>query len=207
MNQVRKHANPSTNKVASGYIDSGLIAYDLADRKSAMFLNVKTQPLPAGATVASSLSADSSSTFNAVGTLSDTGDTGPDNDYTAGQVNAETFEVRNTLTRATVTTTGPVLTRYTLRSYPTPSRSFQWTLPLLLAEQVDPYGGASYPIQLDNEIEFLFNLLNTLVTLQVGDESFQVFVEDIDLVHYAPSRDKTAWTSTVVVRCKQPASA
>jgi hypothetical protein len=197
---------PTTAKVASGYIDSGLIAYDLADRKSAMFVNVKTDPLPAGATVVTSLAADSGS-FVSIGTLSTTGAVGPDVDFTAGQVNAEKFEVRNTLTRATSTSVSPVLTRYTLRAYPTPSRSFQWTLPLLLAEQVDPYGGASYPVQIDSEIEFLFNLLNTLVTMQVGDESFQVFIEDIDLVHYAPTMDKTRWTSTVIVRAKQPAAA
>ena len=198
--------SPTTAKVASGYIDSGLIAYDLADRKSGMFLNVKTDPLPAGATVVISLAADSGS-FASVGTLSVTGAVGPDTDFTVGQVNAEKFEVRNTLTRATTTSVSPVLTRYTLRAYPTPSRSFQWTLPILLAEQVNPYGSAAYPVYLDAEIDFLFTLLNTLVVLQVGDESFQVFIEDVDLIHYAPTRDKSQWTSTVVVRAKQPAAA
>ncbi len=198
--------NPATALVASGYVDSGLIAYDLADRKSAMFVNVTSSPIPAGATIVTTLSADSGS-FATVGTLSVTGATAPTTDYSAGQENAETFELRETLTRATATSTGPTLKRHTLRAYPTPSRSFQWILPLLIHEQVNPLGDQSLPLLIDTEVDFLFNTLNTLITLQVGDESFQVFIEDIDQIMYGMTRDRTAWTSTVIVRAKQPASA
>jgi hypothetical protein len=196
---------PTSNLVASGTLDSGLIAYDLADPKTAMFMNVKVSPLPAGATVATGLNADSGS-FTTVGTVSVTGTTGPNPDYTVGQRQGETFEIRNTLTYATDHTTGPTLTRYTLRSYPTPSRSYEWTLPLLIHEQEDPYGGAAYPTQVAVETEFLFNLLNSLVTLQVGNQSFQVFVEDVEGLPYQLTADRTAYSSTVVVHCKQPAA-
>lgn len=196
---------PTTNLVASGSIDSGLLNYDLADPKTAMFVNVKTTALPAGATVVTALSADGGS-FTTVGTHNVTNATGPDSDFTCGQVRAESFELRETLTRATVATTGPTLTRHTLRSYPTPSRSFEWVLPLLIHEQVNPFGGGEYPLDVELELDYLMSLLNGLVSLQVGGESFQVFVEDVEQIPYQPTADKSAFASTVVVRCKQPAN-
>jgi hypothetical protein len=196
---------PTSALVTSGYIDSGLVAYDLADPKTAMFLNVKTEALPAGATVVSTLSADGGS-FDAVGTHSTTGATGPQPDYTVGQTIGETFELRHTLTRATATSTGPVLTRHTLRSYPTPSRSYEWVLPLLIHEDLDPYGSSDYPLGIAAETDYLFNLLNSLVTLQVGNQSFQVFVQDVIQLPYKITEARDAFTSTVVVQLRQPAT-
>lgn len=198
--------NPSTSLVASGTIDSGLIAYDLADPKTAMYLNVKNAPLPAGGSVTTSLSVDSGS-FTSVGSTTVTASTGPNPDYPAGQRQGETFEVRNVLARATDTTTGPTVTRWTLRSYATPARSYEWTLPLLIHQQVDPYGDGAYPMDVLNETDYLFNLLNTLCTLQVGGESFQVFVQDVEALPILLTADRTAYNSTVVVHAKQPSNA
>ena len=197
---------PSSNLVASGTIDSGLIAYDLADPKTAMFMNVKVAALPAGASVATSLSVDGGS-FGSIGSVTSFGATGPNPDYTVGQKQGETFEVRNVLSYATDHTTGPTLTRWTLRSYATPSRSYEWTLPLLVHAEVDPYGDTAYPMDVLNETDFLFNLLNTLCTLQVGSETFVVFVQDVEALPFHLNADRTAYEGTVVVRAKQPAAA
>lgn len=199
--------NQTSALVASGYVDTGLIAYDLADPKTAMFLNVKTEALPAGSSVLSGLAADGSSSFTTVGTHSTTGATGPSLDYPVGQVTAETFELRQTLTRATVTSTGPVMTRYTLRSYPTPSRSYEWVLPLLIHEELSPYGDSTYPLSVVNETEFLFNLLNTLITLQVGSQSYQAFVQEVIALPFQLTSQKDGYVGTVIVHLKQPAAA
>lgn len=196
---------PTSALVASGSIDSGLINYDLADPKAAMYINVKTAQLPTGATVVTALSGDGG-TFNTVGTHDTAGSTGPLTDFTAGQVIAESFELRQTLTYATDHTVTPTLTRHTLRAYPTPARSFEWVLPLLIHEQVAPYGDAQYPLVVSDEVDFLFSLLNNLVTLQIGPEGFQVFVEDVDQIPWQLTADKQAYASTVVVHLKQPAA-
>jgi hypothetical protein len=79
-------------------------------------------------------------------------------------------------------------------------------LPLLIHEQVNPYGDAQYPLVVNEEVDFLFSLLNTLVTLQIGPEGFQVFVEDVDQIPWQLTSDKRSYASTVVVHLKQPSS-
>lgn len=203
VNSVGVYA-PAASKVPVGHVDSGLINYDLADPKVAMYLNLKTLPLPAGATVTTSLSADSGS-FDDLGVHSVTDATGPGTELVTGEVRAESFEIRQTLTRATDTTTGPTLTRHTLRAYPTPARSFDWVLPLLIHEQLDPYGASSLPMNVKDEVDYLFGLMDSLVTLQVGAESFLVFIQDIDMIPFEPTADRSAYKATVVIHAKQPA--
>lgn len=196
--------SPTAAKVASGRIDSGLINYDLADPKVAMYLNLRTAPLPAGASVTSGLSPDSGG-FTDVGVHNIPDATGPGTELVTGEVRAESFEIRQTLTRATDTTKGPSLTRHTLRCYPTPARSFDWVLPLVISEQLDPFGSTSIPMNVKDEKEYLFGLLDSLVTLQVASETFQVFIQDIDEVPLQLTADRSAFTATVVVHCKMPA--
>lgn len=196
---------PTTALVASGSMDSGLITYDLADPKTAMFVNVKTAALPTGASVVTALSADGD-TFATVGTHSTAGSSGPTEDHTVGQVRGETFELRQTLARATDTSTGPTLTRHTLRAYATPSRSFEWVLPLIIQDSVNPYGSQAYAMNVATETDYLFDLLNTLVTLQVGSQSFQVFVQDVIALPHHLAADRSAYEGTVSVHLKQPAT-
>jgi len=103
---------PSANLVPSGYLDSGLINYDLSDLKVALYVALRTLPLVGSVGV--SLSADSGA-FVSLGAFSAAGAISPAAQFSCNQTLAENLELRLTLNRSsTATTTGPTVTRATL---------------------------------------------------------------------------------------------
>lgn len=197
---------PSTNLVASGYLDTGLINYDLADLKVALYVALRTLPLAGSVQV--SLSVDSGA-FASLGTFDNAGAIAPGTQFSCNQALGENFELRLTLNRsATATTTGPTVTRATLRAQPVPARSFEWVLPLTIHERLDPYGVQDETLSVITETDFLKNLLTTgrLVTLQIASQNYQVFVTEVEQLPFEMTADKSAYDSTVVVRMLQPST-
>lgn len=196
---------PSANLVASGTIDSGLINYDLADTKIAMYCALRTLPLQGSVTL--SLSVDSTA-FVALGTFATPGQTKPTSQFSANQSAGENFEIRLTLTRDAVTTNGPTVTRVTLRAQPTPARSFEWVLPLIIHERLDPYGIRDEVMVVDDEVAFLKGLLSqgALVTLQIAAQSYNVLLTDVEQLPFQQTQDGKTYDATVVVRALQPST-
>lgn len=196
---------PSTSLVSSGYLDSGLINYDLVDNKLALYVALRTLPLAGSVSV--SLSADSGA-FTSLGTFNTAGQTAPTTQFGANQTVAENFELRVTLNRGSDPTTGPTVTRVTLRSQPLPARSFEWVLPLVLHESLDPYGMRDEHLAVQDEIDFLKGLLTqgSMVTLQIAAQAYQVLVTDVDQLPYELTADKSTYDATVVVHLLQPST-
>lgn len=189
----------STNRVASGSLDSGLITYGIPDTKVSVFLDVRLRNV--AGTNTQYVSADGGPFAN-IGSRSDVASTTP---FQVGQVSGETFEVRTVLARsATDPTTGPIVTRTTLRSYPRPKRGEVFTVPILLHEQMVNRTGGEFRINPADELTTLLSLQSTrqLVTYQVGMASYTVLLDDSIFTYSHRTHDGRGWNGTCLVKLK-----
>lgn len=188
--------------VASGSLDSGKITYGLADLKVAMYADIRHLALQG--TVSEYLSTDGGS-FVLIGTNSTPGSLAPAATFPAGQARGESFELRTTLARATTdTTTGPTVTRMTLRSFPSPARGRYFQVPLLLHDTV-LVGDSPVDVDVVTELGLVESLESSrdLVTYQEGAMSYTVLVEDTEWVAYDRTQSGEFWNGTLVVTLKK----
>lgn len=182
----------STQLVSSGYIDSGYVMYDLTDLKLATLLDVQSL----GPTFYGSFNAELSTdggTFAGIGTAVE-GDTNVLHTWSCGPASGQRFEVRLTLTRDTTTLTeGPTITRWTLRSYPTPARPLTWQLPIILDESVINASSDTEgfdPLVELQALEAMATSPKQMVTFQEGLESYPVFVQDVEFLPIYPTENR-----------------
>lgn len=191
----------STNKVASGILDSGLITFGLPDLKTAVKLDVKVRE--AVDTNRAYISVDGGA-FTLVGTRS-SAEVDP---FIVGEQSGETFEVRHELLNADVDlTAGPVITRYTLRAYPRPAQGEIFTVPVLLHEKVKTRTN-DYFQRPDAELSLLLGYRETkeLLAFQIGSEAHTVLVDDAIFAYSHLTTSGTAWNGTALLRLKSPAN-
>lgn len=191
----------SATVVPSGVLSGGRITYGVADDKVAMYLDLRHQPL--AGTVSAQLLANDTTSLS-IGSSTVAGSVSSQYALSARQTRAEYFEVTVTLSRAT-TTVGPIVTRTTLRAYPAPSRSFQYTVPLILQSKIDTRDGAVHHYDVGAERDFLEDLVKTsrLITYQEGTRSFQVVVDDFKWVPIKPGKPGALFDGTFVVMMKE----
>lgn len=196
----------SGNKVTSGTLLSGRIAYGVADDKVAMFGDLRTTPLAGQVTVGLAANGGSST---AIGTHSLAGATSPDYPFTAGQVRAEFFETTLTLSRSAGLTTGPTVTRLVLRAYPTPTRSATWTVPILLHTTLLDSNESEYSEDPLGQRQYLETLWRSqqLITFQEGAASYTVLLDDFRWVPIKRSGDlaNSTFDGTLVLTLKEVA--
>lgn len=188
----------SDNRVATGTLDSGFITYGIPDVKVGMYVDVRTDELPAGCEVEFLLSIDGAA-FISLGSHAATDTVGAS--LPVGQVQGRRFELRLKLTGST--TFSPTVVRYTLRSYAAPNRGHQWIIPLLFYENHEV--GVLRTLVPRDELNFIDSLIadRRLVTYQEGTETHTVFVEDYEFTPYNPTIDGTHWNGTCVVSIKE----
>lgn len=171
-------------RVASGSIDSGVIRWGTTERKTVHSVDLRTEPLPAGSSVAVLASWDGG-LFGGVSTLSTTSATAPPEPFFAQNNPAEQVEVRLTLGRATATTTGPTVMRSTLRAIVSPTRAEQIVVPVILTETVTVGPSESQEHRQDTASEFRWlkalEAAGAPVTYQEGEETWTVTVEKVQL--------------------------
>lgn len=180
-----------TTKVASGTIESGLIRWGTTERKIVARADMRIEPLPAGGTVTMSVAYDDGS-YDTVATLEGEGVTGPTTALSTRETGTEQAEVRLTLTRATVTTLGPVVLRHTIKALIAPARSERILIPILLHEHVqsgNDEDGRLIAFDTAAEFRFLKQLESNGVptTYQEGNESWTVTVQRVRM-------RPTSWT-------------
>lgn len=184
---VGAYLNDTAHLVPSGSVQSGYILYDLTDPKTAAQLDVGG-PIHAGS-YSAAVSTDGGS-FVVIGTHV-AGHPEPVT-FGVGPRTGQSFEVLFTLNRdATNPNTGPVVTRWTLRSYPAPHRPLTWQLPLILNEVVANVtdGEDSFdPLVELVTLESIANL-GEMVSFQEGPYSYQVFLTDVSFYPDYPTRD------------------
>lgn len=185
------YAPSSTQLVSSGFIDSGYILYDLIDPKVAALIDTQeAQPVGVGnyGSYGVLLSVDMGN-FVGVGE-SPQSDMNVYHSFGCGPITGQRFEVRLTMTRdANVLTEGPVISRWTLRSWPSPRRARTWQLPIILNEEVNSNAGTSSAFDPLAETQFLEDCASNglLVAFQEGDFSYPAFVQDVAILPSYPT--------------------
>ena len=144
----------SANLVASGFVDSGLITFDLPDPKVAQAVDVRhSSPLVGSHSVA--LAPDQGAFVN-LGTHSpSTAETA----FVCQDIRGDVFELRQTLTRSTTDATkGPSVSRFTLMALPAALSGEQLQVPVLLRAREQPARGGPRMRDVGDELTFLKSL-------------------------------------------------
>ena len=184
----------SANLVASGSVESGVYRWGIPDPK--FIARVDTRALPLTGTIESYMSLDNS-TFDLLGTWTTSGDT--ENSFNGSNNRIIEAKFKFVLNRASALI-GPIFTRWTARAYAAPFRSELFRIPVILHEQIR-VRDKDYFFDVNEELKQLRTLINEprVVTLQLGDETVSVIMEDMD---WTPrdSRDRSwIWEGTAVV--------
>lgn len=170
----------SSDLVAQGSLDTGLLTFGIADAKIGVFLDVRHQPLNGSHRA---YIAGDGGAFTQIGSDNVAGRT-VDDPFPVGQLRAETFEIRQELYRSAVDTTlGPVLTRHTLRANPSAVAGVQITVPLRLFRTVNVGAGVE-TVDVLAELVFLERVRSSgrVVTYQELTTQYAVTVESVEWV-------------------------
>jgi hypothetical protein len=187
--------------VPSGTLDTGLITYGLPDLKTAVYLDVKVRS-----------SIDANRAYVAVdgGAFVKVGERSSriSDPFSVGEVSGEAFEVRHELVNTGVGTVAPIITRYTLRSYPRPSQGELLLVPVLLHEQVETVQGDEYYYNPQDEFARIVRLRarKQLVSFQIGTEALTCQVDDALFQYSHLTGDKRGWNGTALLKLKSPAT-
>jgi len=188
--------------VAEGTLDSGLVNYGLAERKTAV--NVKLNgDFADGGTITPMLSANEGA-FDALGAATSANDTS----FSADESTGTRHEVRVKLARSGVDATkGPKLLSWMLQGYPRAQGSQIAIVPILLRSIVDVPYREPERIDIIEERDALDSLWRqrTLTTFQEGSRSHVGIIEDLVWTAESPSdlqEDFGQAQGTVTVRFK-----
>lgn len=164
----------TTNKVASATLTTGLISFGIPDPKTAMYVDVRTQPLHGSYTTG--LAVDDGS-FIVVGTAATSASsTGVENPL--GQARGDHFELQFTLSRSgTDTTVGPVFERWTMKAFPTTNDQTAeiMQIPILLYRVVNDI---PFDVEFEKSVIKALRATRKVITYQEFTTGYTGFVED-----------------------------
>lgn len=189
----------TSNKRATGAVESGWITYGIFDKKFGMFLDIRCDPLEGE--IAAEVANDNG-IYITIGELTEQDASGVV--LPVNQLDGRKFRFRLTLTRATDTTAGPVMVRETFRSYPAPRRIEIFEVPILLYDELNlPYGIQRH-LNIQSELEFLISIVQErrIVTYQEPIETYSVLVEDYEFQPHHMNAAATMWNGTMLLRLK-----
>lgn len=182
-------------KVASGTIELGTYRWGIPDRKFVAKVDVRTEPLKGSVTA---YLANDESDYSILATFNTPGGT----EYTFNGSDSRSIETKFklTLTRGTTVTEGPTVTRWMARAYAAPFRSEVFVVPALLHSKIKVKERDIY-LDVESELEKLHELLKNprIVTLQLGNLSYSVIVEDVEWVPVDTQSNAWVWDGTAVV--------
>ena len=190
-----------TEKVASGYLDSGIYRWGVPDAKFIPKWDLRTEPLDG--TVAISVASDSGE-FRSVGTQ--TAEDSLESTFDGFETKVFEAEARLTLDRSsTDATKGPIVTRWLGRAYAAPLRSQIFSVPLLLHHKLN-IRGFEYSMDVDVELRYLRDLVENprVISYQENADTYSVIVEDVRWQPVDSANNHNAWdwngTCTVIMR-------
>lgn len=160
--------------VSSGTLTTGWVGYGISDPKIAVFVDITHESL--NGTISISLAADTSAAV-VLGTSAAQGTVAPSAAMQCNQVSGIEFQITATLTPTA--NVSPILTRWTLRSFPTPHRSTQFMVPIMLDTMLT-MGDTDFDMNIKSEYALLEALYKTqrIVNYQEGNNTYQVIMSD-----------------------------
>lgn len=183
-----------TDVVLAGTLDQGIISMGITNRKVPTAYAVYTTPLAAGASVAIDVSYDAADPVRVLEHLTGVR-TGARADGRGGGA------IQATLTLRALNGVGPQVLLWEIRAAPTTHRVTLWTLPLLIADQLD-MGGRMVRRDVVDDARLLMSaaLESRLSTLRVGRDTAQVKIMDFEWQPQHLSLDRQAWQGTMTVQ-------
>ena len=163
----------TSTPVASGTLNSGKITHGISDYKVAVFIDLKHQPLTGEVKAEYSLDGGP---YALAGISSLSGSVSPVTFQLSG-ARAQEFDIKITLTAAN--NTSPILTRWLQRSYPAPTRSARFRVPVMLYDIVN-LNGTDYYLNPAEEKDILVALHRNqnVFIYQEGTKTYLVTMED-----------------------------
>lgn len=172
----------NTNKVTSGYLDTGWIRFGTVERLVMANVDLFHSPL-AGSIDVSVITEDGVTT--ALGSSDVASSIAPLTAISGNAVDSYAFRLKFTLNRdATTTTTGPTLLRWVLRSLVAPNQVERIIVPIILYSMVESESGdgLDIPVNVNAERAFLKGLESSrsIVQFQMFGESERVTVRRVE---------------------------
>lgn len=164
------------NLVTSGEIETGSWRWGIPDRKFIAKIDTRSNPLVGAIT--SYLKIDENG-YESVGRWSVADDT--ENSFDGSESKAIEAGFKFKLERdSTLTTAGPVFTRWMARAYAAPFRSQVFSIPIMLHKSVT-VRGKEYYYDVDEQQSFFDGLIESprIIALQIGSFTHNVILEDI----------------------------
>lgn len=191
-------AEDTANKVATGTLDTGLFTFGTPDLKTALYLDIRYKSLSGTHFV---YVAKADGVFVSVGSNLTNIIAGQ---FSIPELRSEALEVRHVLNRdATITSTGPIIQRHTIKATVSADPGYYIYVPLLLTDR-DDVGTA--PIARDPAAELLF--IKTLradqnrVVYQEGNNSYIVTVDDYEWRPTHIPHQKASYNGTCLAKLR-----
>lgn len=188
-------AENTLSLVSSGTIELGTYRWGIPDRKFVAKVDVRTEPLKGSVTAHL---ANDESDYSILATFDTAG--GTEYTFNGSDIRSIEAKFKLTLTRGTTVTEGPTVTRWMARAYAAPFRSEVFVVPALLHSKIKVKERDIY-LDVESELEKLHELLKNprIVTLQLGNLSYSVIVEDVEWVPVDTQSNAWVWDGTAVV--------
>lgn len=172
---VGVYAEHATDKVASGYLESGTFTWGIADVKFVPKWDLRCKPLKGTITLAVKSDGGDYASFATYSTASGT-------NTTINGLEARVYdaEIKLTLTRSsTDVTLAPMLTRWMSRAYVAPSRGKVFNIPILLHKTLTLKNGVTRDCDVELERAYLDDLVANprIIQYQEGSTIFSVVCE------------------------------
>ena len=189
-------AEDSSALVASGEIESGTYRWGIPDRK--FVAKVDTRATPLVGSITQYLNVDDTG-YVQLNTWSSVGDT--ENTVNGSDSHAIEASFKFALARdATVTSTGPTMTRWMSRAYVAPFRSQQFVVPILLHNTIR-VRDKEYFYDVEEHQTFFDGLIEAprIIVLQIGAFSHSVIVDDLEWVPSDATGNYWSFEGTLIV--------
>jgi len=170
-------AEDSSTLVASGEIESGTYRWGIPDRK--FVAKVDTRATPLVGSISQYLNIDDAGWLQ-LDTWDNVGDT--ENSTNGTDTHAIEAAFKFKLNRdATITSTGPTMTRWMSRAYVAPYRSQQFVIPILLHNTIR-VRDKEYFYDVEEHQNFFDSLIESprIIVLQIGTFTHSVIVDDVE---------------------------
>jgi hypothetical protein len=186
--------------VPEGSLDSGRITMNITDYKVAVYLDLRHDPLPVGASI-EAWEANAGQDFLLRGTSDISLSERPQDVFSTNHNRTVWHEVRTVLKQTGGAS--PALTAVTLAAQPVPDRSLNVYLPLLIHNLVE-YVDQEFTMDTKQEFEYLTSLARTqqLIRYRQGGLDYLALVEDFEWVPYQPQQRGAFFDGTMVLKLK-----
>jgi hypothetical protein len=199
---VGVYAEDLSHIVASGTIDCGRMNWGITEKKIPLYLDAMYAGNFTGSAT-SYYSPNGDGTWHPIGVHSSVSDDPITDTFQVSESPVDQIEIRHVFTDS-VTASGPILLRYTVRAQPVAALRRLIVLPIIMADRVETNARTYQQYDVQEELSIIegWRMSKEVVNLQLGSESYAAAVEDFDFFASHPTTDRSFWNGTCVINLK-----